>query len=289
MTQTPRLAGAMILLLVSGLVLSACSGHKLISLPEPPPLPATTTTEPFPDFSHAVLARVPGRTTTTIAVGPGAALIKGRVVGPDGPVDGATVHLERLVGDSVARADVQSLPDGTFTAPNVLGGRWRVRAWKVADLALTTPVVFYMAANDQKDLNLVLARYTGVNATFAIAPAPPLVNEPANLVVEITNQQVDGQGVVRATPISGATVQLVGSGDWAIRGSATETTSSDGTARWQLTCGSRGKQPLSVLVNNTDSFPLDIPGCEERPPETTTSTSRPTTSSTVSSTTTTTA
>jgi hypothetical protein len=264
----------------AALVLAACSSHKLISLPEPPAIPATTTTEPFPDFSNAVLARVPGRTTTTISIGPGAASIRGHVVGPDGPAYGAVVRLERLVGDSVATLDVGTQPDGSFSALNVLGGRWRVRAWKTPDQALTAPVVFYMASADQRDVNLALTRYTGLNATFAIAPVPPIVGEAANLVVAVTNQQVDGNGIVRGTPVAGASVELQGGGQWAIKGSTTELTASDGTARWQMVCGASGKQPLSVLVNGTESFPLDLPACEERPPDATTSTSSPTTSST---------
>jgi hypothetical protein len=276
-----------VLALAVALLAGACSSHKLISLPEPPPVAPTTTTEPFPDFSSAVLARVPGRTTTTIAVGPGPAIIKGTVVGPDGPVGGATVRLERFVGDSKASLDVQTQADGTFVANNLLGGRWRVRAWAAPDRALTTPIVFYMAATDQKQLNLALARYAGTNVTSAVAPVPPIVGDATNLVVAVTSQQVDNQGVVRATPVAGATAELVGSGDWAIKGSSTQTTFGDGTARWQLVCGSPGKQPLSVVVNGTDSFPIDMPACEQPPPETTTTSTVHSTSTTEPTTTTT--
>lgn len=266
--------------LLAALVVSACSNHKLISLPDPGPGPVTTTTEPFPDYSGALLAPVPGRTTTTLATGPGGAAIGGSVVGPDGPVAGATVRLERLVGDRSANVDVGTQPDGTFAVPNLLGGRWRVRAWRAPDLALTTPVVFFMAASDQKQLNLALSRYTGTNVTSAIAPAPPIVGDAANLVIEVTTQQVDAQGVVRATPLGGASVQLAGSGSWAIKGSATQVTEADGTARWQVVCGSAGKQPLFVVVNSASSFPLDVPPCQDRPAETTTTSTLPTTSST---------
>ena len=54
------------------------------------------------DLSGVKMAGVPGKTTTTIALGPGGATLNGTVAGPDGAVGGATIHVERLVGDAVA-------------------------------------------------------------------------------------------------------------------------------------------------------------------------------------------
>src|SRR5438067_11007718 len=93
--------------------------------PLPPPSDDVTTTSVV-DFSTVQLAGVSGRTTTTsIPLGPGGASISGTVNGPNGPVPGATVHVERLVGDGVGATDVASNAAGQFLVPNVLGGRYR--------------------------------------------------------------------------------------------------------------------------------------------------------------------
>src|SRR5437899_8320268 len=130
------------LLLPLALVAAACSskgkpnqGIKPVSSLAP----VTTTT--LVDLSGVKIAGVPGKTTTTIGLGPGGATLNGSVAGPDGAVGGATIHVERLVGDAVASQDFPSNPDGTFTIPTLLGGRYRVRAY-VPDpynLAQATP------------------------------------------------------------------------------------------------------------------------------------------------------
>src|SRR3954468_15484125 len=117
---------ALVLVLFAG----ACSSHRGLV----PPVPSTVVLETpttAPDLTGVGLAAVAGRTTTTsIPLGPGGATLNGTVTGPDGPVPSATVHIERLVGDASGSADVATQPDGTWTAPGLLGGRYRVRAWR---------------------------------------------------------------------------------------------------------------------------------------------------------------
>src|SRR4051812_7852675 len=97
-----RPVGTLFLHALPGVLLpaGACTSHHGLV----PPVPATVvleTSTTAPDLTGVGLAAVAtGRTTTTsIALGPGAAALNGTVVGPDGPVPGAVVHVERLVGD----------------------------------------------------------------------------------------------------------------------------------------------------------------------------------------------
>src|SRR2546423_1487011 len=104
-----------VLVLVGGLgLLAACSPGINISVPEVPTTGHETTTTSRPDYSIVNLAAVPGRTTTTVPpLGPGPAHLAGRVMGPGGPVGGAVVRVERIVGTTVALTDVQSQADGS--------------------------------------------------------------------------------------------------------------------------------------------------------------------------------
>lgn len=250
------------------LVSMACTPDAVEPLP-PAPKVALTTTTVAPDYSGVGLgAAAPGRTTTTVKIGPGRATLAGTVVGPDGPVPGAVVHAERIVGDAMATMDIVTGPDGAFTIPKVLGGRYRIRTWKPApdNLALLEPVVFFLEGSENKRVDLTMRRFTGVSASAAIAPDPPVINRPANLVVQVVDQAVDPNGIVRSTPRPGVRVELFGTGDWRLATPAVTSTDVAGRARWQLECRKVGNQPLSVVVDEASTFNLNLPECTEPPP-----------------------
>jgi len=260
--MTLRRSAVVLLAASAAGLLGACSGKHGYDFP-PPPSTSPNESTTVPDFSSVQLARISGRTTTTIDNSPGQAHISGFVVAPQGAVPGATVHVERLVDNSVLAIDVATNPDGSFHVDNVQGGRYRLRAWRAPDLALTTPVIFFLNGNENKTgVNLQVTQYTGTNVTPAIAPSPPIVGDPANLAVQVTTVVVDPTGVVRATPFAGVEVDLGGSGSWQLQSPAPEFTDATGTAIWRLTCTSTGNQPLSATVNGT-GYPLNLPPCAE--------------------------
>ena len=112
----------------------------------------------------------------------------------------------------------------------------------------------------------------------AIAPNPPIIDEPANVVVEVTTSVVGVDGVVRAAPTPGQLVQLFTNGQWDINGNVPETTDANGLAAWSVSCTGFGSQPLSVVVNSADIVPLNLAPCAPVP-TTTTPTVPPTTTS----------
>lgn len=263
----------LIAVLAAFVVAAGCSDDPTAKLPPPPttvPLAPTTTAT---DSSGVALPGAPGRTTTTVAIGPGAAALRGTVVVPEGAVPGAIVRLERLVGDAVAAVELPTNPDGTWEAKDILGGRYRVRAWRAPDLAMTKPEVFFLEASEGRTLNLRLSRYEGLAVTSDIAPNPPEVNAPAGLVVLVTAREVDATGVVRANPVAGVRVELAGSG-WRLDSQNVTVTDSGGQARWQVRCRAEGQQTLSVVVNSQTPHSLDLPPCapSTAPPSTSTST-----------------
>ncbi len=250
------------LLAVAALCLAGCAPGAVSALPPPPrtsPSQPTTTTS---DFSRIALAGVPGRTTIPgVAIGPGHATLSGTVGGSTGPVAGATVQVERLVGDASATARVSSGADGRWSLPGILGGRYRVRAWRAPDATMATPQIFFLGGGENKTLDLGVQSFSGPVVTSSIAPNPPVVNRPANLVVDVSNRVVDAEGVGRAEPVAGGSAQLSGSGAWQVTGPNPATIDRGGQASWQLTCQAGGSQPLSVSVNGAASLPIDVPAC----------------------------
>lgn len=253
---------AHLVVLAVALTFSACTKGEIAKLPPAPELPATTTTAVI-DLSGIALNDVPGRTTSTLALQPGSAAISGAVVGPGGPVVGAIVRAERIVGDASGSVDIQTGPDGTFAFTGMLGGRYRVRAWKPTpdNLALIDPEVFFLEAKESKVFTLTVRPYQGLTVTSDIAPDPPEIGAPANLLVQVVDRGVDAQGVVRSTPVVDARVELFGAGDWKLRSANPVTSDGNGRALFTVECQRAGEQPLSVVVGDTATFPLDLPPC----------------------------
>ena len=276
------------LLPILAVVLAACSSSDpFAELPEPDPVELeSTTSTSVANLAAVPLAPVPGATTTTVALGPGPMTIVGKVEGPDGFVGGAVVELERLVGDGSASTRVPTAADGTWNLEKVLGGRYRVRAWRVPDLVSTTEVVFVETIG-QRALELRVEPVGGVRVDTAVAPDPPVVDEQVNVKVRVAERTVDAEGIVRDTPVAGVSVTLGGSGDWEIDSPNPSSTGGDGSTIFRLTCGSDGPQPLFASLGRSasggESYALTIAPCVE-PTATSTTSSTSSTSSTTSTT-----
>jgi hypothetical protein len=257
------------------------SGDAFSSLPTPKTVvtdPTTTTSEV--DYTGVPLAPVGGATTTSVVMGPGPMTIVGKVEGPDGIVGDAIVQLERVVGSAVATTRVPTAPDGTWNVEQVLGGRYRIRAWRVPDLATTAPQIVFIESGPQRAVSLTLTPVGGVRVDNAVAPDPPIVGEPTNVKVRVAERTVDGEGIVRDTPLAGETVTVSGSGDWSVGSPNPSATGGDGSTIFRLTCLSEGVQPLFATLETGESHALTIQPCVEAG-TTSTTTSSSTTSTSV--------
>jgi hypothetical protein len=258
---------------VIGLLAVGCSHVDTLSYPPAPPTTAAITTTTLGDLAGIQMGAVDGKAPATVAMGPGGASLSGTVVGPSGPVGGADVHAERLVGDQVAAVDVVSRADGRWTIPAIRGGRYRLRAWRVPDMALTEPQIFFLPEAGDRSIALLLDRFDSGEATAAIDPGNPIVGRPAGLAVQVTAQSVDAHGIVRVQPAA-ASVELAGGLAWTVL-TTNPVATAKGRATWQVVCGGVGSQPLAVIVNNADVYSLDLPACVAPPEPTTTTTSIP--------------
>jgi hypothetical protein len=269
-----RVAGGVVALTLVAVVAACSAGGGVKSVPA---LISITTTVPptsTANFSGVNLGSVGGVTTAmTISLTPGQATITGQVVDDTGaPVGGADVQVERVVNDETAATEVTTDANGDFMVAGLLGGAYRVRAWRPPDLAVVSPQIFFLTATQTYNVALQMQRFTGTQVTASIAPDPPIITEPANLAVQVTTASVDASGVVRGVGAPGHSVQLYGPGSWGIAGSPTAVTDSNGLATWEVTCQNLGTQVLDVLVDNGQSYPLNLPGCAPIPTTTTTST-----------------
>lgn len=281
--------------LVTVLVIAAgCSDDDS----EVSPSPSVTSVTTIVDYSGVALRPVPGDTTTTI-VGQGTTSILGTVSAPGGVVAGATVRIERLVGDDPVRTDLLSGPDGRFELRGAPGGRYRVRAFLAPSLALVKPDVRFLRDGEEYTFDLAMTEQRKILAVADIAPAVAVVDGAVNLVAAVLRRSVHPDGIVRSEPVSSVLVQLDGLGRWSPRGdsfgagrpliprSVTSTTvavrgrsvsaltDSDGRVRFELRCNAAGPPELALLVPVTlvpppdpNALPDAIPPAPERRIET---------------------
>lgn len=276
----------------AGLVLAGCTAAASVdSLPPPPSTaPHPSTTAP-PDYTGVALpVAAAGRTTTTtVAMGPGAAGLNGTVTMPDNtPAAGAVVRVERFVGKASNHVDVATADDGTWSVTGVLGGSYRVRAFRAPDLATLEAANVFVGAADNVPVALQLLRQFGTTPQVAVAPNPPRAGVLASLAVQVTSRSVGADGTITGNPLAGATLELQGGTGWAVGGFNPVVADANGRARWDVLCRAAGAQAMRLVVNGLEQFALALPDC--LPPPATTTTLAPASSSvppTVATTTTT--
>lgn len=253
-----RKALALLLLVVA----TACQGSSS---------PSTTTTTPTtqPETTPATTAppttftTTPGRPRTTLAepvdmLG-GAARIAGTVVSASGNVVGATVRVERLVNDQVSTMDLNAF-NGTFSLGGIRGGAYRVRAWKQPDLVLLEPAVFFLAADEQKTLDLRVDKVSDVNVRTTLDPARPPAEDPYTVSILLYAATVGGDGALQAIPRTAAPVQLVVGPGLGIVGTDRGTTDGGGRVSFRVRCLAAGPVNADLLVS-TFRFGLGLPAC----------------------------
>jgi hypothetical protein len=200
------------------------------------------------------------------------------------------VRVEHLVDDRPPSVDITTSPEGRWDLPNIAGGRYRVRAFLAPSLAQVQPDVLFLNDGDQHSLDLTVENFVGASIVAAVAPDPPHLNQPLNLVVRVARKAVDSAGVVRSQPIVNASVALTGTPGWTVKGSPTGVTSGTGDVTFALECKSAGANQVQVVVRATPTdapqpATLEVSACTDPTATSTTSTSAPASSGPPSTTT----
>ncbi len=271
-----RVAAIVVALVLVVFFLVPSGGPEARTLPPPSSTSSTqpTTTTTAPDYSLIALDSVPGRTTTTVPVSTGHTTLQGSVEGPDGPVPGAVVRADRLVGDAVQRTEVQTAADGTFSLPGLPGGRFRVRAFLPGSLAMDDAEVFFIADGETRDLRLIVQAYSGLAVRASTNPVSPIVGDAVNLAVLVAERTVDDSGIAREVPRAGLAVRVSASGWTALDDLPVQFTDADGVAVFQFRCDRVSTVVATAVVGaDEETFPLEPPACAPVPPTTTSTTS----------------
>jgi hypothetical protein len=257
-----------LLIAAAAAILAGCTSGSVEPLPEPPEVSVPPTSSYFPDYSGVSLEGVDGTTSTSsIEMQPGGARITGRVAGPRGSAAGATVVLERLVGDQSASLRVTANDAGIYSANDLLGGRYRVRAFRAPDATTTSAQVFFLGATENRTLDLRVSSYSGVTNLRADLAGTPIVGESTNLTITVVARRVDESGVARSLPVSDTGIELRAQSGRSITSPSEGSTNGSGQVQFTLRCNSTSSQGLTAVLDNGATYNLNVPPCQERPPE----------------------
>ena len=249
----------LVLLVVMVAVASGCISSKS----KTPPTTVAPSTTVVDDTTTTAFVTVPGRprTTTTLPTDilGGGARISGTVSGPQGLVTTATVRIERLVGSNVATMDVVAT-SGMFNLTNVHGGHYRVRAWNRPDLFDPEPETFFLAADENKTIDLKVVRVADLNLDTTVDPNPPPANDPFTAIVFVYAGSVSDQGTLQAIPRASMPVLLTVGPGLQIQGAPMSVTDANGRVAYRLRCLAAGQQGADLILANV-RMSLSLPPC----------------------------
>jgi len=218
---------------------AGCSHIDTLSYPTPPPTTATTTPTTLGNLAGIQMAAV-GGTPAPLSPSARAEPASRAPSQAEWPGRGCRLHAERLVGDQLASIDAVSQPDGRWTIAGILGGRYRLRAWRAPDMALTVPQIFFLPEAGDRSVALELDQFGAGSATTAIDPTPRYrragrLGRPDH-GAKRRRPRRGSDGARRGVSRAGGRVVLD-------RPDAQPGRTSKGRATWQVICGSAGPSP----------------------------------------------
>lgn len=246
-----------------------------------------------PDLRAAALPAVASAPDATPAVQlhGGSAGLAGTVVGPDGPVAGAIVQIERHTATGSAQTQVLTNEDGTWKASDLLGGRFRVRAYLPNVLADLEPQIFFLRAEEQRPISTRLSGPAERLVVTFHSSGPHYLALASTDAVTVGREVVDAEGRLVLEPVPGHGVSLTLSGAATFSGSPPAQTDGSGALRFAVVCPVLGASSLRAVVQPlvhaatperlgpgapageafgaAEAFSFELPDCTEVPPPTT--------------------
>jgi len=242
-------------------------------------IPEVTLPDGFvqPDTRGVRLAPVVARPkggTPPLPVTGGRASIRGTVTGPGGPVAGATVLIERWVGNRSGSIRVGTGDGGGFSATGLLGGRFRVRAWLQPNQTATRSVVLFLANDQAGTAQVELESFDGLRLQGSLDLSAINVGDTARVRALLTRAAVDGDGIVVGEAVPGAQVQMTAPDGLRVTGDNPATTGENGIASIAVECEREGSYTVALSTEGA-STSTTLPTCGPRPTTTTTTPGAP--------------
>lgn len=212
----------------------------------------------------------PEESATGIEMQGGSSALLGTVTGPSGPVAGATVRIERFVGEASNLVDVSTDRAGAFAFENAPGGRYRVRAWRAPALAQLSSEVVFVSEGERHNFSLQLDAPGGRSVNVDPGGSGWTLGGSPTITIGVNEPYVTRDGKVALTGTPGLPTNLTVTG--ALAGGGPGSTNSSGNSSFTVRCVSVGPSAAMIAVGSYTRW-VDVPACA--PPPTTTTTTAP--------------
>lgn len=237
-------------------------------LQQPPPELSALRVVEAADTRGALLPVLPGAEPIPPSLQGGTVTLSGTVSGPGGAVAGATVRIERFVGESVGSIDLQTDAAGGFALRGAPGGRYRLRAWQAPTMAQLGSQVAFLAEGEQRAFALQLTAPSGSEISPDWSASGWVIGSKPVISVTVQRPYVTSEGRVELAGQPGLPVTLTVGGT--LVGSAAATTNGEGAASFEVTCAAVGPATANLRIGPW-AEDLTVPACAP-PPTTTTAT-----------------
>ncbi len=256
MSGSVRLVKVALVAAVS-MLLASCAGvtsrHDR-ALPPPPTtiaLPELVVPQiALPATADVELNVLDGTSVTTgVGVAGGSTTVRGTLSVNNAAIAGATVEVERIVGNTSAALTTTTDAQGNWEIKDVLGGRYRLRAWRAPDVAVTQPAILFADASSTATVDLAGQLIGPVEVSAAAAPTSAAIDDEINVGFRLESRAVDPQGIVRTSQLGDIGVTIDGATNAELQSGSpvSRSTRRDGQVQWTMRCTAAG--PLSVTMS----------------------------------------
>ncbi len=191
----------------------------------------------------------------------GTGAISGRVTFDGEPVPQADVQVERIIGDVSSSINVKADAGGRFRAPQLLGGRYRVRAFLPPSLSMRNAEVLFLPENGQAEgLELSLSNESSSKFSGRFQGDVARVGSNHTVIIEFRNAQVNSEGIIEDGPVPNELVAITVREPLVVNGSILTTSNANGVARFVVSCSAEGNGRITITSRNQDQN-VPVPPC----------------------------
>jgi hypothetical protein len=194
----------------------------------------------------------------------GRVTVRGRVLdGTDG-VGGASVSIERIVGDRSAQITLTADGNGRYEAANLQGGLYRIRAWRAPDLSMQQSQVHFVSERQVLDANLAVNEEADSRFTATFDSGEARVGRSYTVSVEFRSSQVNAEGIIEDAPVANQITLIEVSDPLVLESRVIATSGRDGIARFSMRCSKVGQGRIVVIASGNRRN-VSVPSCQLPP------------------------
>lgn len=196
----------------------------------------------------------------------GSAALGGTVLGPTGVVPNAMVRVERHTVDGLTTLDLVADEFGVWTATNLVGGRYRLRAFVPGELASESVAVFFLAAEARQIVETPVIEASSNVSLHFFGPTEILQGTSATVAVSSQFELVDDEGRVVLSPLPSAIMTAALTGPVSLLSGDLVVADATGAARFLIACDGVGSAALTVTSGEGKTTSFVLPPCVAPPP-----------------------